>query len=180
MGANKIIMNTPNGENVLIDLTGDSVTPADLAKDVTAHDKTGEPIKGNLSVITHISLDDEPSTPSVSPNGRWLSLRTPATTSRFIADKGTTVSCGALLSDLGDASPEDVAKGKTFTSTSGLKVVGTAESGGARLYASLKPDPALTSVMFDIANLKPTPALTSVALVTANYISDVIMEGVTI
>ena len=42
LNKNKVIY----GENVLIDLTGDSVTPADLAKGVTAHDKSGAQITG--------------------------------------------------------------------------------------------------------------------------------------
>ena len=41
------------------------------------------------------------------------------------------------LSEYGDASPEDVAEGKTFTSAAGLKVVGT-KSGGA--YEYLNPE----------------------------------------
>lgn len=42
MAKNKIIF----GGEVLIDLTGDTITPADLAYGVTAHDKTGEIITG--------------------------------------------------------------------------------------------------------------------------------------
>ena len=34
------------GGEVLMDLTADTITPADLAKGVTAHDKTGDPITG--------------------------------------------------------------------------------------------------------------------------------------
>lgn len=43
MANSKVVLNT--GE-VLIDLTGDSVTPDKLAKDVTAHDKAGNQIVG--------------------------------------------------------------------------------------------------------------------------------------
>lgn len=39
---NKIIY----GSNVLMDLTADTITPETLAKDITAHDKTGKPIVG--------------------------------------------------------------------------------------------------------------------------------------
>lgn len=42
MATNKVIF----GGNVLIDLTGDTITPADLAKGATAHDKTGAQITG--------------------------------------------------------------------------------------------------------------------------------------
>lgn len=43
---NKVVMNTTNGEEVLIDLTGDSVTPETLAEGVTAHDASGNVIVG--------------------------------------------------------------------------------------------------------------------------------------
>lgn len=45
MARNKIIF----GDEVLIDLTGDSVTPETLLKDVTAHDKSGEIITGTCT-----------------------------------------------------------------------------------------------------------------------------------
>ena len=44
----------------------------------------------------------------------------------FLAD--SKVSCGTLLSNLGDAAASDVAEGKTFTSSAGLKVTGTAKA----------------------------------------------------
>lgn len=46
--ANKVVLNRPDGEEVLIDLTEDSVTPETLGKGVTAHDKTGAPIVGTM------------------------------------------------------------------------------------------------------------------------------------
>lgn len=42
MAINKVIY----GGNTLIDLTGDTITPDKLAKDVTAHDASGEVITG--------------------------------------------------------------------------------------------------------------------------------------
>lgn len=42
MAINKVIY----GGRTLIDLTGDTITPDKLAKDVTAHDKSGAPIVG--------------------------------------------------------------------------------------------------------------------------------------
>ena len=45
MGYNKIVY----GGKVLIDLTGDSITPDKLLKDITAHDKSGETIVGTCT-----------------------------------------------------------------------------------------------------------------------------------
>ena len=46
MGANKVSFNTPNGEQVIIDLTGDNVTPESLVVGSTAHGADGEPVQG--------------------------------------------------------------------------------------------------------------------------------------
>lgn len=50
---NKIIY----GGKVLMDLTGDTVTPADLAKGVTAHDKSGAEITGTSTKDSDTSAD---------------------------------------------------------------------------------------------------------------------------
>lgn len=52
MAVNKIIMNTAKGEEILIDLTGDTVSPETLAEGVTAHNAKGEAITGTMSVIS--------------------------------------------------------------------------------------------------------------------------------
>lgn len=46
MAVNKVVINTENGPQTLIDLTGDSVTPEKLAKGATAHDASGKQIVG--------------------------------------------------------------------------------------------------------------------------------------
>lgn len=50
---NKVIY----GGKVLIDLTGDTVTPADLAKGITAHDKSGAEITGTSTKDSDTSAD---------------------------------------------------------------------------------------------------------------------------
>ena len=49
MAVNKVVMNTANGEETLIDLTGDTVTADTLAEGVTAHDASGARIVGTMS-----------------------------------------------------------------------------------------------------------------------------------
>ena len=46
MAVNKVVMNTKNGADVLLDLTGDSVTPDKLLKGTTAHAASGVAITG--------------------------------------------------------------------------------------------------------------------------------------
>lgn len=49
MAVNKIVMNTENGEKVLMDLTADTVTPDTLAEGATAHDASGNKITGRMA-----------------------------------------------------------------------------------------------------------------------------------
>lgn len=48
MAVNKVVMNTENGEQTLIDLTRDTATPETLMAGYTAHGANGEPIVGTL------------------------------------------------------------------------------------------------------------------------------------
>lgn len=63
MPVNKVVYNTENGPQTLIDLTGDSVTPEALAEGATAHDASGNVINGvgkTTSVLyTEQTLTDE-------------------------------------------------------------------------------------------------------------------------
>ena len=49
MAVNKVVYNTENGPQTLIDLTGDTVNPETLAEGVVAHDSSGNKIIGNMS-----------------------------------------------------------------------------------------------------------------------------------
>lgn len=52
MAVNKVIMNTTDGPQTLIDLTSDTVTPETLAEGITAHDASGDVIIGTMTVDT--------------------------------------------------------------------------------------------------------------------------------
>ena len=65
MAISKIVLNTDSGEQVLVDLTGDNVTPESLVVGSTAHGADGEPVQGanpyeleatNTEVDTQASL----------------------------------------------------------------------------------------------------------------------------
>lgn len=49
MAVNKVTLNTDDGEQILIDLTSDTVTPATLAAGRIAHDASGRQIVGVMS-----------------------------------------------------------------------------------------------------------------------------------
>ena len=59
MAVNKVVMNTDKGEQTLIDLTDDSVTPETLAEGETAHDKSGNSITGTFTLNDELSTQDE-------------------------------------------------------------------------------------------------------------------------
>lgn len=52
MGVSKITLNTPNGEEVVVDFSNDTVTAETLVKGYTAHGADGEPITGTKTTIT--------------------------------------------------------------------------------------------------------------------------------
>lgn len=58
MEVNKIIINTSEGEKVLVDLTGDTVKPEVLGKGETAHDASGKPIAGTFTLETEMTEQD--------------------------------------------------------------------------------------------------------------------------
>ena len=118
-----------NGETIL-DLTNDTVTANDLAKGVTAHDKSGTAITGTVEVghpTTKSSDVYAEFSETPLPGGsiyKSLSL-TGKSTDDVLMRKGTNYTVSLESSNLGNATAADVAKGKTFTSQTGLKQVGT-------------------------------------------------------
>lgn len=123
-----------NGETIL-DLTNDTVTASDLAKGVTAHDKSGTAITGTVEVGHPTTKSSDVSAEfneTPIPGGsiyKSLSL-TGKSTDDVLMRKGTNYTVALESSNLGNATAADVAKGKTFTSTAGLSVTGTMETQG--------------------------------------------------
>ena len=128
MGISKVEINNADGtKNVLVDLTGDTVTADMLAKGVTAHGADGELVTG---IIKEGNPNHKTGTPSYSSGiAKLITIKSTATEDAIIR-KDSIFSASAYASDFGDATVDDVAKGKTFTSYDGLKLTGTMESGG--------------------------------------------------
>lgn len=162
MGVSKVEINNADGtKNVLVDLTGDTVTADMLAKGVTAHGADGELITGAMQAGIDTSDADATADDIVSPKTAYVNgekvegtlvakaINTTVGSAyatvdsenklnfslgnaspygkRHLIDKGQEITLKYSLEKLGDATAEDVAKGKTFTSVAGLKVTGTAE-----------------------------------------------------
>lgn len=176
MAVNKVVY----GTTVLVDLTGDTVTSDKLLKGATAHDAAGEPITGTMEPGIDTSdatatPDDmrEGATAYVNgekvtgiiplwngikwntPDAIWdsenksLILRGSVSARRMIKEGSiSTMHCSG--ENLGDATAADVAEGKTFTSSAGLKVTGTAKSSVPTLQSkSVTPSESVQTVTPD-------------------------------
>ena len=101
-------------------------TAADVANGKTFTSSAGLKVTGN---VTTTSTGFKFSTPTLTKNVTNLDIK-----QRFSSDylfrNGSYVTLATSLSNFGDATAADVASGKTFTSSAGLKVTGTGSIGG--------------------------------------------------
>lgn len=125
----KIKQVTYNGTEIPLngyDTSDATVTAGDMASGVIGYGKNGK-VKGNIQTFSSgeflstyaDSVYSENGVFKAKKNFRWDELYR----------KGSVLYIRNRLSNFGDATAADVAKGKTFTSAAGLKVVGTAEAG---------------------------------------------------
>ena len=66
MAVNKVVLSGKNGDEVIVDLTNDSVTSNFLFQGKTAHDKTGNVIIGSYVKPTFITVHTGNTDPSTS------------------------------------------------------------------------------------------------------------------
>ena len=109
--------------------TSDATAAADNIETGKTAYVNGEKITGNIAYATASIIASEPPTVTFSlVDGTLtpdLNLKYTSSGKKRIIGGGKEFTLQTRLSNLGDATAEDVAEGKTFTSAAGLKVTGT-------------------------------------------------------
>lgn len=107
-----------------VDTSDATATPQDMGKTVTAY-VNGVKITGTANVYTTtVSFSNR--VPYIdSKTGALALLSSGASAAGWLFKSGAALKLMSPLSNFGDATAADVRKGKTFTSTAGLKVTGT-------------------------------------------------------
>lgn len=157
MAANKVVY----GTLVLMDLTSDTVTADDLAKGVTCHDKSGNPITGTLPTSGDIAIantgleyvEKNITIPGFGTSKLYyvdVSGTASAKNNRFILNKDAKkpVTIPILATEFGDATAADVMSGKTFTSSKGLKITGTHTASSANRECYFIESPSNLGISF--------------------------------
>ena len=118
------------------DTSDATVTASDLASGVVAYGKDGKVI-GNIITIDsggRTNGTGEESLLYMEESSSTIVTYSPALTSPLLLKAGAHQIAHASANRFGDATAADVATGKTFTSTSGLKVTGTGKLATADGY----------------------------------------------
>lgn len=105
-------------------------TAADVASGKTFTSSSGLKMTGNVPVTTS---GVQYLASGIEKNSGYLNIKYAIGADRLFRN-GSTVSLITPISNFGDATAADVASGKTFTSSAGLKVTGTASKGWEKVF----------------------------------------------
>lgn len=120
------VTGTATGSSGGIDTSDATAAASDIVDGKTAY-VNGEKITGN---IPHSSVALTP-TKNFGKSGNDFYYEYPTTNTKRVIGGGASFKVNIAMSNFGDATAADVAVGKTFTSSAGLKITGTGSGGGS-------------------------------------------------
>lgn len=107
----------------VLDTSDATATASDIVDGKTAY-VNGEKITGNI----YHSSASMTVTKNFGQNGNYFYYTYPTTNAKKVIGDGASLTINIAMSNFGDATAADVVSGKTFTSSAGLKITGTASS----------------------------------------------------
>lgn len=135
------VNNLPDAGITLPELGDTAAQPGDMAANKVLYDDEGNPVIGTVKECTNVYTTPNPSKAKIEWDDDWRAYNT--LEEDVLLRKGTEVEMWFARGYFGEATAADVAKGKTFTSGSGICIEGTHE-------CETVPEPKTCTITFNI------------------------------